>query len=142
LTRRLLRTAPPHHGFGNPEEFFYWLNIDSFGRLTYVLVHRSLSTASDVMVAVERQWRWRRPISPRHPKQVGENMGPPEQARYSIEALTKRWNKPDSSYVEDLLRPIQFTHIIIVSELIGGSPLPMSIILAGGLFWLLGQLST
>ena len=40
----------------NLEEFFYWLNIDVFGRPTYVLMHRMLYHAGDAMVAVERQY--------------------------------------------------------------------------------------
>jgi hypothetical protein len=40
----------------NLEEFFYWLNIDVFGRPTYVLVHRMLYLAGDAVLAVERQY--------------------------------------------------------------------------------------
>jgi hypothetical protein len=40
----------------NLEEFFHWLNIDVFGRPTYVLVHRILYRVSDAVVAVERQY--------------------------------------------------------------------------------------
>ncbi len=38
------------------EEFFYWLNIDVFGRPTYVLVHRMLYHVDDAALAVERQY--------------------------------------------------------------------------------------
>jgi hypothetical protein len=38
------------------EEFFYWLNIDVFGRPTYVLVHRMLYHVGDAALAVERQY--------------------------------------------------------------------------------------
>ncbi|MEI8013359.1 MAG: hypothetical protein WCH20_00840 [Nitrospira sp.] len=40
----------------NLEEFFYWLNIDVFGRPTYVLVHRMLYHVGDATLAVERQY--------------------------------------------------------------------------------------
>ena len=40
----------------NLEEFFYWLNIDIFGRPTYVLVHRILYHVGDAAMAVERQY--------------------------------------------------------------------------------------
>jgi hypothetical protein len=40
----------------NLEEFFYWLNIDIFGRPTYVLVHRMLYHVGDAAFAVERQY--------------------------------------------------------------------------------------
>lgn len=40
----------------NVEEFFYWLNIDIFGRPTYVLVHRILYHVGDAAMAVERQY--------------------------------------------------------------------------------------
>lgn len=40
----------------NLEEFFYWLNIDVFGRPTYVLVHRMLYHMGDAAFAVERQY--------------------------------------------------------------------------------------
>ena len=40
----------------NVEEFFYWLNIDVFGRPTYVLVHRMLYHAGDAAFAVERHY--------------------------------------------------------------------------------------
>jgi len=40
----------------NLEEFFYWLNIDIFGRPTYVLVHRMLYHIGDAAFAVERQY--------------------------------------------------------------------------------------
>jgi hypothetical protein len=43
-------------GAKNLEEFFYWLNIDVFGRPTYVLVHRLLYLAGEAVVAVERQY--------------------------------------------------------------------------------------
>ena len=38
------------------EEFFYWLNIDVFGRPTYVLVHRMLYHVGDAALAVERHF--------------------------------------------------------------------------------------
>jgi hypothetical protein len=38
------------------EEFFYWLNIDIFGRPTYVLVQRILYHVGDAAMAVERQY--------------------------------------------------------------------------------------
>jgi hypothetical protein len=38
------------------EEFFYWLNIDVFGRPTYVLVHRMLYHVGDAAIAVERHF--------------------------------------------------------------------------------------
>ena len=40
----------------NVEEFFYWLNIDIFGRPTYVLVHRILYHIGEAAMAVERQY--------------------------------------------------------------------------------------
>jgi hypothetical protein len=40
----------------NLEEFYYWLNIDVFGRPTYVLVHRILYRASDAVLFIERQF--------------------------------------------------------------------------------------
>ncbi|MDN5940845.1 MAG: hypothetical protein L0H94_03090 [Nitrospira sp.] len=40
----------------NLEEFFYWLNIDVFGRPTYVLVHRMLYHMDDAALAVERHY--------------------------------------------------------------------------------------
>jgi hypothetical protein len=40
----------------NLEEFFYWLNIDVFGRPTYVLVHRLLYHVGDAALAVERHY--------------------------------------------------------------------------------------
>lgn len=40
----------------NLEEFFYWLNIDVFGRPTYVLVHRMLYHVGEAAMAVERQY--------------------------------------------------------------------------------------
>lgn len=40
----------------NLEEFYYWLNIDVFGRPTYVLVHRMLYHVGDAAIAVERQY--------------------------------------------------------------------------------------
>jgi hypothetical protein len=40
----------------NVEETFYWLNIDVFGRPTYVLVHRMLYHLGDATLAVERQY--------------------------------------------------------------------------------------
>jgi hypothetical protein len=40
----------------NLEEAFYWLNIDVFGRPTYVLVHRMLYHVEDAAFAVERQY--------------------------------------------------------------------------------------
>jgi hypothetical protein len=40
----------------NVEEFYYWLNIDIFGRPTYVLVHRILYHVGDAAMAVERQY--------------------------------------------------------------------------------------
>jgi hypothetical protein len=46
----------PNEEAKNLEEFFYWLNIDVFGRPTYVLVHRMLYHAGDALVAVERQY--------------------------------------------------------------------------------------
>lgn len=38
------------------KEFFYWLNIDVFGRPTYVLVHRMLYDTGDAAFAMERQF--------------------------------------------------------------------------------------
>ena len=40
----------------NVEESFYWLNIDVFGRPTYVLVHRILYHVGDAAFAAERQY--------------------------------------------------------------------------------------
>jgi hypothetical protein len=40
----------------NLEEKFYWLNIDIFGRPTYVLVHRMLYHVGEAALAVERQY--------------------------------------------------------------------------------------
>ena len=40
----------------NFEERFYWLNIDIFGRPTYVLVHRMLYHVGEAVMAVERQY--------------------------------------------------------------------------------------
>lgn len=40
----------------NLEEYFYWLNIDVFGRPTYVLVHRMLYHVGDAAIAVERHF--------------------------------------------------------------------------------------
>jgi hypothetical protein len=40
----------------NFEEKFYWLNIDVFGRPTFVLVHRMLYHVGDAALAVERQY--------------------------------------------------------------------------------------
>ena len=40
----------------NVEEYFFWLNIDVFGRPTYVLVHRILYHVGDAAMAVERQY--------------------------------------------------------------------------------------
>ena len=40
----------------NFEENFYWLNIDIFGRPTYVLVHRMLYHVGEAAFAVERQY--------------------------------------------------------------------------------------
>jgi hypothetical protein len=40
----------------NIEEKFYWLNIDIFGRPTYVLVHRMLYHVGEAALAVERQY--------------------------------------------------------------------------------------
>ena len=40
----------------NLEEYFYWLNIDIFGRPTYVLVQRILYHVGDAAMAVERQY--------------------------------------------------------------------------------------
>jgi len=40
----------------NFEEKFYWLNIDIFGRPTYVLVHRMLYHVGEAVMAVERQY--------------------------------------------------------------------------------------
>ena len=46
----------PQEETKNLEEFFYWLNIDVFGRPTYVLVHRMLYHVGDAAFAVERQY--------------------------------------------------------------------------------------
>lgn len=40
----------------NLEEFFYWLNIDVFGRPTYVLVHRMLYHVGEAALAIERHY--------------------------------------------------------------------------------------
>ena len=40
----------------NFEEFFYWLNINVFGRPMFVLVHRMLYHVGDAAVAVERHY--------------------------------------------------------------------------------------
>ena len=40
----------------NLEEFFYWLNIDVFGRPMYVLVHRMLYHMGDAAMAIERHY--------------------------------------------------------------------------------------
>ena len=40
----------------NLEENFYWLNIDVFGRPTYVLVHRMLYHVGDALFAAERHY--------------------------------------------------------------------------------------
>jgi len=40
----------------NLEEFFFWLNIDIFGRPTYVLVHRMLYHVGEHSMAIERQY--------------------------------------------------------------------------------------
>jgi len=40
----------------NLEEKFYWLNIDIFGRPTFVLVHRMLYHVGEAGLAVERQY--------------------------------------------------------------------------------------
>jgi hypothetical protein len=40
----------------NLEEFFYWLNIDVFGRPMFVLVHRMLYHVGDAAFAVERHY--------------------------------------------------------------------------------------
>lgn len=40
----------------NLEEFFYWLNIDVFGRPMFVLVHRMLYHLGDAAFAVERHY--------------------------------------------------------------------------------------
>jgi hypothetical protein len=40
----------------NLEKFFYWLNIDVFGRPTYVLVHRISYHLGEAAFAVERQY--------------------------------------------------------------------------------------
>ncbi|MBS0150618.1 MAG: hypothetical protein JSR31_06720 [Nitrospira sp.] len=46
----------PKEEVKNLKEFFYWLNIDVFGRPTYVLVHRMLYHMGDAALAVERQY--------------------------------------------------------------------------------------
>lgn len=49
-------------------------------------------------------------------------MALPEQKRFTIEDLANRWEKsPD--YVDELIRTCQFGYIIVVGELIAGSPL-------------------
>ncbi|HXC67679.1 MAG TPA: hypothetical protein VN638_09685, partial [Nitrospiraceae bacterium] len=40
----------------NLEENFYWLNIDIFGRPTYILVHRMLYHVGDALFAAERHY--------------------------------------------------------------------------------------
>jgi hypothetical protein len=40
----------------NMEEFFYWLNIDVFGRPMFVLVHRMLYHVGDAAFAIERHY--------------------------------------------------------------------------------------
>lgn len=40
----------------NLEGFFYWLNIDVFGRPTYVLVHRMLYHVGDAAFVIERHY--------------------------------------------------------------------------------------
>lgn len=40
----------------NLEEFFYWLNIDVFGRPMFVLVHRMLYHVGDAALAIERHY--------------------------------------------------------------------------------------
>ena len=40
----------------NLEEFFYWLNIDVFGRPMFVLVHRMLYHVGDAAIAIERHY--------------------------------------------------------------------------------------
>ena len=71
-TKELLgiaRHAPAFHNFllnyphtltaeqaKHVEEYFYWLNIDVFGRPTYVLMHRMLAHVGTAGVAVERQY--------------------------------------------------------------------------------------
>jgi hypothetical protein len=40
----------------NLEEFFYWLNIDVFGRPMFVLVHRMLYHVGDAAFAIERHY--------------------------------------------------------------------------------------
>ncbi|NWF74453.1 MAG: hypothetical protein HXY51_15630 [Nitrospirae bacterium] len=40
----------------NLEEFFYWLNIDVFGRPMFVLVHRMLYHTDDAAFAIERHY--------------------------------------------------------------------------------------
>jgi len=49
-------------------------------------------------------------------------MALPEQERFSIEEVAKRWDK-EPNYVNELIRTIKFTHIIIVGEQIGSSTL-------------------
>ena len=46
----------PQEEAKNLEEHFYWLNIDVFGRPTYVLVHRMLYHVGEAALAVERQY--------------------------------------------------------------------------------------
>jgi hypothetical protein len=48
--------ALPNEEAKNFEETFYWLNIDIFGRPTYVLVHRMLYHVGEAALAVERQY--------------------------------------------------------------------------------------
>jgi len=40
----------------NLEEFFYWLNINVFGRPMFVLVHRMLYHVGDAALAIERHY--------------------------------------------------------------------------------------
>jgi hypothetical protein len=49
-------TGLPKEEAKNLEEYFYWLNIDIFGRPTYVLVHRMLYHVGEAAFAVERQY--------------------------------------------------------------------------------------
>jgi len=49
-------------------------------------------------------------------------MALPEQERFTVEDVAAIWKK-SPAYVDELLRTRQFTHIIIVGELIGGLPL-------------------
>lgn len=49
-------------------------------------------------------------------------MGFPEQERFTAEDVARRWEK-SPAYIDELIRTLQFTHIIVVGELIGDSPL-------------------